>query len=194
MKKNVIRFILAVAFIIAAALALPAHAEIRCPKVVGTYLTTISFDADSGPEVNLVFGSRSIITLRGDGTMDASDSGQQGENAVFDPFGESKGAYVCQHLPKKAVNIKASLINFTLPGFTTDYSTPNVPQAIARTDYNLILDTKTQTFEGTIALYIFTMETDPDNVDNPDPLTNTLNPTERPFLYFVKGRKVGVVE
>lgn len=92
------------------------------------------------------------------------------------------------------MNIKASLINFTLPGLTTDYPTQDTSQAIARTDYNLNFDTKTQTFDGTITLYLFTMETDLNNVDNPDPLTNSLNATEGPFMYFVKGRKVGVVE
>ena len=194
MKKKRTKYVLEVAFVISFAFALPLQAEIRCPKVTGTYLTTISFDADPGPAVNMVFGSRSVITLRGDGTMDTSDSGQQGKNDVFDPFGESKGVYVCRPLLSNEVNIKASLINFTLPGLTTNYLTPDDSQAISRTDYNLLIDTKNQTFEGTIALYKFTMETDLDNADNPDPLTNTLNPLEGPFLYLIKGRKVGVVE
>lgn len=196
MSLKLTRFFLAAAFATASAFAfaLPIHADVRCPMVVGTYLTTVSIDVDPGSATNLEYASRGIMTLRGDGTVDLSDSAQQGKNADFDPFGESKGVYICQQLPKKEVNIKASLINFTMPGLTTDYPTPDISQAIARTDYDLNFDAKTQTFNGTITVYLFTMETDLDNADNPDPLTNTLNATEGPFLYFVKGRKAGVVK
>lgn len=189
MKKKITYYILAVAFVASFTFVSPLQAEIRCPKVAGTYLTTISFDADPGPPENMVFGSRSVITLRGDGTVDSSDSEQHGKNAVFDPFGDSKGTYVCQPLLSNGVNIKASLINFTLPGLTTDYVTPDDSQVISRTDYNLIIDTKKQTFEGTITLYKFTMERDLDNADNPDPLTNTLKPMVWKDLSYISSKE-----
>lgn len=61
MSSKLARFMLAVAVLIASAFALPTHADFRCPMVVGTYLTTISFGVDPAPATTLEFASRSIM-------------------------------------------------------------------------------------------------------------------------------------
>jgi hypothetical protein len=71
--------------------------------VTGTYLTTIV-------DANGQFASRGVITLTADGNLFVIDSNQGGVEKVFNPFGDTQGAYTCtsnQEISAVGINLKS---------------------------------------------------------------------------------------
>jgi hypothetical protein len=121
-----------------------------CRTVPGTYLTTISTS-------NGEFASRSLITLTADGNILVADSNQGGVAGVFNPFSNSQGAWKCRN-----GEITAKVLNFTLSG--SEGSTGG----IARENFSVRFNRRTQTLQGTINLRLFDLNANPQEDNGSD--------------------------
>ncbi len=116
----------------------------KCSRfVTGTYLTTIF-------EANGKFASRGVITLEQDGNIFVTDSNQGGVEGVFNPFGDTQGAYTCTSNQE----ISAIGINFGFSG-------PDGANDIARSDIRATFNQLTQAVQGTITVRSFALNANP---------------------------------
>jgi hypothetical protein len=111
--------------------------------VTGSYLTTI---VDANGEL----ASRGVITLTADGNIFVIDSNQGGVAGVFNPFGDTQGAYTCASNQE----IRAVGINFGFSG-------PDGVNDIARSDISATFDPKAQTTQGTITVRSYALSANP---------------------------------
>jgi hypothetical protein len=134
MKKP---FIVLAGFVLAYCGWAVLHAQNLPSGIAGaTYITTIT-DANTG-----AFSSRSLITLHGDHSIAAVDSGQGGPGVNFS---SQRGAW--RTTPQAGVTAR-----------TFDFSFPNA--GIARVDYNFTTISTSQVV-GTITLTVFPITADP---------------------------------
>ena len=137
-----IRFAAAVgacSLVIALALSTLARSEGAAGPVFsgGSYLTTITDTAGN-------FGSRSVITLHGDHTMQAIDSGQQGPIFYF-------GSQLGDWKPSGGHQIVGRTLNFAYP------QGPN-GQGVVRADYVIRLTPDRRHVSGTITVVAFPLQ------------------------------------
>ena len=115
-----------------------------CAGAVGTWLTT-----NPGKEP-----SRSLLSLTADGLVLFADSGEGG-GAGFAPFTGSHGAWRCMAADAGALQLSATMLDFTLP--TVDW--PN--QKIGRLDITATVDTTKGGMSGTMKLFLAELDDDP---------------------------------
>jgi hypothetical protein len=116
----------------------------RCSSAIaGTYLTTIL-------DPNGQFASRGVITLTADGNIFITDSNQGGIPGVFNPFGDTQGAYTCTN--NRAIS--AIGINFGFSG-------PDGVNDIARSDILATFDQAAQVVQGTTTVSSFDLNANP---------------------------------
>ncbi len=115
-----------------------------CAGAVGAYLTT-----NPGKEP-----SRTLLSLTADGLVLSADSGQGGGQG-FAPFTGGHGAWRCVAAEAGGLQIRATILDFTLP--TVDW--PN--QRIGRLDIDATVDTAKDTMSGTMTLLLAPLDDDP---------------------------------
>lgn len=78
------------------------------------------------------------------------ESTQSGIPGVINPFGDAQGAWKCTPNGK----ITATTLNFSYPG-------AQGPGFVARTDYSVTFDQKTQMLQGTVSIRFFDFDANP---------------------------------